>query len=313
MAFHVTPPARRRSIHARVLSASVASAALAAVLLPGIAAAQQHTVQEVLNEDIVVNGKRQRTALMEERDAVGVVDIVITGDVAIHSQTAVTDLAKQLPGISVSRDQGRNQSATGEAQYVTIRGFDTGYNAYMLDGVRLPQTAGSNRAISLNLFSPFAIGGIVADKTPGANRDADSIAGIIDLRTPTAFDFSTNFTRARVVGQAADLTLDQKQEGYGGVVGVDVARRFGGARQFGVYLAGYYEERANAAESNAVQNDCKTTRANVGTARANPDALSADGVQWNFYNNRIRRYGATASFDMRTDALDAYARVNYAT
>ncbi len=277
------------------------------------AAAEQQTASESLTSDIVVNGRRQRTALNEERDAVGVIDIVTTGDVAINSQTGVADLAKALPGISVSRDQGRNQSATGEAQYVSIRGFDTGYNAYTLDGLRLPQVAGSSRAISLNLFSPFAIGGIAADKTPGAAKDSDSIAGIIDLRTPTAFDFSADFTRARVLGQVADLAVDRKQKGFGGAVGIDVARRFGSDRQFGVYVAGYYEERANAAESTAVQNDYRTTNFNVGTARANGDALSADGVQWNFYNNEIKRYGATGALDFRSDPVELFARVNYAT
>ncbi|KQM63280.1 hypothetical protein ASE75_12450 [Sphingomonas sp. Leaf17] len=271
------------------------------------------TASESLTEDIVVNGRRQRTALNEERDAIATIDIVTTGDVAINSQTGVADLAKALPGISVSRDQGRNQSATGEAQFVSIRGFDTSYNAYTLDGLRLPQVAGSSRAISLNLFSPFAIGGIAADKTPGAAKDSDSIAGIVDLRTPTAFDFSADFTRGRVLGQLAGLALDRDQKAFGGAIGIDMARRFGSDRQFGVYVGAYYEERANAAESTAVQNDYRTTNFNVGTARANGNALSADGVQWNFYNNEIKRYGVTGSLDFRSDPVEVFARVNYAT
>ncbi|MEH3041578.1 MAG: TonB-dependent receptor [Sphingomonas paucimobilis] len=318
-----TLPARRRRAHALVLSSGVAALTLGA-LLPAAALAQdatalpaaeepQQTASESLTDDIVVNGRRQRTALTEEQQAIATIDIVTTGDVAIHSQTSIADLAKMLPGVSVSRDQGRNQSATGEAQFVTIRGFDTSYNAYTLDGLRLPQTSGNNRAISLNLFSPFAIGGIVTDKTPGAAKDADSIAGIVDLRTPTAFDFAQSFTRARVLGQVAGLALDREQEAFGGAIGLDAARRFGSDGQFGIYVAGYLEERGNAAESTAVQNDYKPTRANSGNARANPNALTADGVQWNFYNNKIKRYGATGAFDFRSDAIDLFARVNYAT
>lgn len=319
-----TLPARRRRAHALVLSSGIAALTLGA-LLPAMAHAQdapaapvatddvQQTASESLTDDIVVNGRRQRTALNEEQQAIATIDIVTTGDVAVHSQTSIADLAKMLPGVSVSRDQGRNQSATGEAQFVTIRGFDTSYNAYTLDGLRLPQTSGNNRAISLNLFSPFAIGGIVTDKTPGAAKDADSIAGIVDLRTPTAFDFNQSFTRARVLGQVAGLALDREQEAFGGAIGLDAARRFGSDRQFGIYVAGYYEERGNAAESTAVQNDYKPTRANSGNSRANPNALTADGVQWNFYNNKIKRYGATGAFDFRSDPIDLFARVNYAT
>ncbi|KQM24496.1 MULTISPECIES: TonB-dependent receptor [unclassified Sphingomonas] len=318
-----TLPARRRRAHALVLSSGIAALTLGA-LLPAAALAQdasvapvaeepQQTASESLTDDIVVNGRRQRTALNEEQQAIATIDIVTTGDVAIHSQTSIADLAKMLPGVSVSRDQGRNQSATGEAQFVTIRGFDTSYNAYTLDGLRLPQTSGNNRAISLNLFSPFAIGGIVTDKTPGAAKDADSIAGIVDLRTPTAFDFNQSFTRARVLGQVAGLALDREQEAFGGAIGLDAARRFGSDHQFGVYVAAYLEERGNAAESTAVQNDYKPTRANSGNSRANPNALTADGVQWNFYNNKIKRYGATGAFDFRSEPIDLYARVNYAT
>lgn len=313
-----TLPARRRRTSALALSSAVTALAVV-TLLPVSARAQeapaadQQTASESLTDDIVVNGRRQRTALNEEQSAIATIDIVTTGDVAIHSQTSIADLAKMLPGVSVSRDQGRNQSATGEAQFVTIRGFDTSYNAYTLDGLRLPQTSGNNRAISLNLFSPFAIGAIVTDKTPGAAKDADSIAGIVDLRTPTAFDFAQSFTRARVLGQVAGLALDREQEAFGGAIGLDAARRFGSDHQFGVYVAAYLEERGNAAESTAVQNDYKPTRANSGNARANPNALTADGVQWNFYNNKIKRYGATGAFDFRGDALDLFARVNYAT
>ncbi|RZM20451.1 MAG: hypothetical protein EOP67_54155, partial [Sphingomonas sp.] len=194
------PVRRQRSLTLALLTHAARGAlAVATIGVSGTAAIAQttapetqavpaptETVSEALTGDIVVNGRRQQTALAEEHDAVGVIDIVTTGDVAIHSQTGIADLAKTLPGISVSRDQGRNQSATGEAQYVSIRGFDTSYNAYTLDGLRLPQVAGSSRAISLNLFSPFAVGAIAVDKTPGAAKDSDSIAGIVDLRTPTA-------------------------------------------------------------------------------------------------------------------------------
>jgi TonB-dependent receptor len=289
---------------------SVATPAIDATVEP------ERTASEALTDDIVVNGKRQRTALNEERDAIATIDIVTTGDVAINSQTSVADLAKTLPGISVSRDQGRNQSATGEAQFVSIRGFDASYNAYTLDGLRLPQVAGTSRAISLNLFSPFAIGGIAADKTPGAAKDSDSIAGIVDLRTPTAFDFSRSFTRARVLGQAAGLALDRKQKGLGGAAGLDAARRFGSDGQFGIYVAAYFEERGNAAESTAVQNDYRPTNRTTDTVRTaleKSGALSADGIQWNFYNNEIKRYGASGSFDFRSEPVDLFARVNYAT
>jgi TonB-dependent receptor len=270
-------------------------------------------MDDSLTSDIIVNGHIERTALEDERKAVGTVDILSTGDIAISSNTGIADIARSLPGISSSYDQGANQTAVGEAQFVTIRGFDTSFNAYTLDGLRLPQVAGSSRAISLNLFSPFAIGNISADKTPGADQDSDSIAGTINLHTPTAFDFSGNFMRVRSLGQIAKMASDNHQPSLGGAVGIDAARKFGSNDQFGLYVAAYYEKRSNAAESIAAQDSYVTTNQNaVGNTRDNYDALSARGLQWNFFNDKVERYGATGSFDYHGDKAQLYLRMNYA-
>lgn len=207
-----------------------------------------------LDQVKVIGAGNRVQPIDEEREAIGVIDIEATGDVALFSQTNIVDLAKRLPGISVSYDQSRNQTATGEAQYVTIRGFDTSYNAYTLDGLRLPQTQ-SSRAIPMNLFSPFAVAGIVADKTPGANKDSDSIAGTIDLRSPTAFEFGGPMTRLRSTGQLSQLARRRDQDAFGGAIGIDTAQLFGADRQFGVYAAAYYESRDSAAESIAIHSN----------------------------------------------------------
>lgn len=274
--------------------------------------ATDNQADDSLTSDIIVNGHIERTALEDERKAVGTVDILSTGDIAISSNTGIADIARSLPGISSSYDQGANQTAVGEAQFVTIRGFDTSFNAYTLDGLRLPQVAGSSRAISLNLFSPFAIGNISADKTPGADMDSDSIAGTINLHTPTAFDFSSNFTRVRSLGQVAKLASDNHQSSLGGAVGLDAARKFGSNDQFGLYVATYYEKRSNAAESVAAQDSYVTTQKDVGSTRDNGDALSARGLQWNFFNDKVERYGTTGSFDYHGDMAQLYLRMNYA-
>ena len=304
-------PTQRPLGRAMTLALLLSTTPLAAPAFAEEAAANQQPSTAV--NDIVVTGAVQRGLQAEEEAAIGVLDIEETGDISLRSQTNIADIAKRLPGLSTSVDQGRNGSATGEAQYVAIRGFQTGFNAYTLDGIRLPQTAGTGtRAISLNLFSPFAISGIVADKTPGAAQDADSIAGIIDLRTPTAFDFGAGFVRARALTQVAQRALQQDQDGWGGALGVDGAQRFGDANQFGIYAAAYYEQRNSVAESVATQDPWVSTFDNGLTARENEDALSGRGIQYNFFNAEIERYGASGSLDYRTDRLELFGRVNWA-
>lgn len=281
--------------------------------IPALAAQADATPpQDTLTSDIIVNGTIDRTALNEERKAVGTLDVLTTGDIALSSNTGIADIARSLPGISSSYDQAANQTAVGEAQFVTIRGFDTSFNAYTLDGLRLPQVAGDSRAISLNLFSPFAIGNISADKTPGADKDADSIAGAVDLHTPSAFDFSSNFMRVRALGQLAKMASDTKVPSLGGAVGLDLAHKFASDERFGLYLAGYYEKRSNAAESIATQDTYVTTYQNVGSTRDNYDALSARGLQWNYFTNKVERYGASGTLDFRGEGVKAWLRTNFA-
>lgn len=294
------------SLHGQALAAE------AAVVDTSADSAADTAAADTLTSDIIVNGHIDRTALDMERNAIGTVDILTTGDIATSSNTGIADIARALPGISTSYDQGANQTAVGEAQFVTVRGFDTSFNAYTLDGLRLPQVAGDSRAISLNLFSPFAIGNISADKTPGADKDSDSIAGAIDLHTPTAFDFTSNFSRVRALGQLAAMAADSHQPSLGGAIGIDTARKFGAGDQFGIYLAGYYEKRSNAAQSIAAQSGYVTTNRNVGSTRDNYDALSAQGLQWNAFTNKVERYGATGSVDYHGEGLKTYLRMNYA-
>ncbi|WP_426025725.1 TonB-dependent receptor [Brevundimonas sp. TSRC1-1] len=301
----------RRALLCAATSLIALSAGSALAQSSSTASTQDKSEGTTLQDIVVTGARRAQTVLEQERAAVGVVDSVAVGDISLNPQTNIADLAKRLPGVSVSQDQGRNQSATGEAQYVAIRGFDTSFNAYTLDGLRLPQTAGG-RSISLNLFSPFAIQAIGIDKTPNAALDADAIAGIVNLVTPSAFDFGDQMLRLRAVGQMAELAEDRGQDGLGGAIGLDMSRRFADGR-LGVYAAAYYEQKSSAAESVAVQNDYKTSKGNVGSARDNENALSADGLQWNFFNSTVERYGATAALDYRTQPLDLFARVNYAT
>lgn len=264
-----------------------------------------------LDQVNVVGSRSMATPIDEERDAIGVVDIEATGDIALFPQTNIVDLAKRLPGISVSTSVDRNEMATGEGEYVTIRGFDTSYNSYTLDGLRLPQTE-SSRAIPMNLFSPFAVASIVADKTPGADKDSDSIAGNIDLRSPTAFDFDGPMTRIRATGQLSELAKKRDQDALGGAIGIDTAKLFGAENKFGVYAAAYYEERNSVAEGVAIQDNWYSTYDNGLNARQNEDALSPKGYEWKFYRSKIERYGASTSLDYHSDSFKLFGRFNYA-
>ena len=82
------------------------SCSLAALCAGGSAWAQSETATgpATLQEIVVTGARRAQTVLVEERQATGVVDAVAVGDVSLNPQTTIADLAKRLPGVSVSQD-----------------------------------------------------------------------------------------------------------------------------------------------------------------------------------------------------------------
>ena len=94
------------------------------------------------------------------------------------------DGLSHLPGLSSYSDMHLGQAATGESEYVTIRGLDSSYNSYTLNGFALPETDSSTRAISLNMLAPFGIQSVKVSKTPSPDMPGDSIGGAKIGRAP---------------------------------------------------------------------------------------------------------------------------------
>lgn len=264
------------------------------------------------DNSIVVTGKRLRAdALQAQQNSRSVANIVSGEELRAQPQTNLADLLTRLPGISASVDQSRNQAATGESQYVTIRGLDSSYNAYAINGVRMAQTDRASRSVSMNLLSPFGLAMVAVDKAPGANADGDAIAGSIDFRTQSAFDFDRPLTRIFVQGEANGRAIARDQKALGGMAQAEIARKTPDGR-FGIYVNGYYGDKNTAGESTAMQRDPEILNRNIpGTIRANPDNIYARGVQWNFYRSQIKRYGGNVTLDYRGGGTDLYLRGTY--
>ncbi|MBC7032768.1 TonB-dependent receptor plug domain-containing protein, partial [Salmonella enterica subsp. enterica serovar Enteritidis] len=85
------------------------------------------------DDDIVVNGRRHaiQDTQNEQIRSSSLVSIISGEELRAQPQQNLADLLTRMPGINASVDQSRNAAATGEAQYLSIRGLDTAYNAYM--------------------------------------------------------------------------------------------------------------------------------------------------------------------------------------
>ncbi|MBB5711809.1 TonB-dependent receptor [Sphingomonas xinjiangensis] len=262
-------------------------------------------------DEIVIHGRRDtvRNAQDEQVKSQSFATIVSGEELRAQPQQNLADLLTRLPGVNSSVDQSRNAAGTGEAQYLSIRGLDTSYNAYLLDGVRLAQTDARTRAISMNLLSPFALASVRVDKAPTANFDGDAIAGLIDLRTATAFDLPEHHFQVRAQGQAAGRAMARDQDGLGGSVQLEAAHRFG---DFGVFASAYYGVKHVLGESTAMQHDWEKYNNNIpGMIRNNLDNLTPRGVQWQAFRNRIERLGGTLNLDWDGENISLYLRSTY--
>ena len=299
---------------------AIATAATAQAAVDAAGGAADTAAAAVLDADvdadadpsIVVTGKRLRQdALRAQQDSLSVANVVSGDELRAQPQTNLADLLTRLPGISASVDQSRSQAATGESQYVTIRGLDSAYNAYAINGIRMAQTDRASRSVSMNLLSPFGLAMVAVDKAPGADADGDAIAGSIDFRTQSAFDFDRALTRIFVQGEANGRAIARDQKALGGMGQAEIARTTADGR-FGFYANGYYGDKNTAGESIAMQRDPEILNRNIpGTIRANPDNIYARGVQWNFYRSRMKRFGSNVTLDYRGEGTDLYLRGTY--
>jgi TonB-dependent receptor len=317
------------------LRLSASTLALAATIASGAAPARADDADEAASasslDEVVVTAKHALTkegALVEKHDSVAVTSVMSAEEIAERPGADIVDVLAHLPGISTFSDMGLGQAATGQAEYITIRGIDSSYNAYTLNGVRVPQADPDSRALSLKLVPPYGIEAVTVTKTPTPDQPGDSIGGVIDIRTPDAFDFSPTMLKLTVDGNLSGLASSMGAASAGAGVQVEMSHRFGPAENFGVYLAGYYGTSNSVGEAVEALGYVPTIRAqepasvlaggviNQGTTQPNltgaTGGLSATGLRWDFYNDYITRYGANLSLDYRGDNQKLYFKFSFA-
>ncbi|NLA23043.1 MAG: TonB-dependent receptor plug domain-containing protein, partial [Candidatus Marinimicrobia bacterium] len=85
----------------------------------------------------------------------------------------------RLPGVSVLR-------SGGEANKVVLRGLSDKYSAITIDGVRIASTDVDARGVDLSVISQGSLAGIELHKALTSDKDADAIAGAVNLVTKKA-------------------------------------------------------------------------------------------------------------------------------
>lgn len=140
----------------------------------------------------------------------------------------------RLPGVSLIR-------SGGEANKVLLRGLADRFSSVTIDGVRVPPTDADSRGVDLSMISQGSLAGVELYKALTPDKDADAIAGSINMVTKKAP--SERFIRTDLKGDYNSLMKSYNQ--------YDFALRYG-ERFFddllGVQVVGNLEKKIRSNE-----------------------------------------------------------------
>ncbi|MCH7342527.1 TonB-dependent receptor [Pelomonas sp. CA6] len=134
-------------------------------------------------ERVVVTGQAAslRSALDKQQAAQGVVNVVHADGIAQLPDNNAAEALARLPGVSVERDQG-------EGRFIRVRGLGPDYNSVNINGALTPASESDRRAPGLDLVPAGLIRALEVEKTLRPEQDANSLGGLVTVRTLSAFD-----------------------------------------------------------------------------------------------------------------------------
>ncbi len=238
-----------------------------------------------LDNILVVGSKAaQAGAINQQRAADSILSVVDSDGLGYFPDTTVADSLQRVPGLSIVTDQG-------EGRYVSIRGINTDLIAASINGVRTPSPE-DRRGVLLDGVPSDLLDGIEVQKSLTPDVDADSLGGIINLKTISAFDRDGQFVRAKVEGQWNELTEEISPKAtltYSNVFN-DV---------FGVALSLNYQDLRIEAHNNEAGD----------FGIENGISYLNDDYEHRFYDLTRERFGLVANFDWRVNEdTDLYLR-----
>lgn len=141
----------------------------------------QLTLDVLVGEEVIVTGQMmgQISAINQQLTSNTIINVVSEEKIQELPDQNAAETIGRLPGVSVTR-------SGGEANKVILRGLSDKYVSVTIDGVRIPSTDALGRGIDLSTISQNSLAGIELYKALTADKDADAIAGSINLVTKKA-------------------------------------------------------------------------------------------------------------------------------
>jgi TonB-dependent receptor len=155
-------------------------------------------------EEVVVTGqvRGQQAAINQQLTANTMVSVVSTEKIKELPDANAAEAIGRLPGVALQR-------SGGEATQIVLRGMSGGFSSITIDGVRIPATDANTRGVDLSMMSQGSLAGIELYKALTPDKDADAIAGTVNLVTKSAPAERSIQVNAKGAYEKLDKTTNQ--------------------------------------------------------------------------------------------------------
>ncbi|WP_018149274.1 TonB-dependent receptor [Henriciella marina] len=234
---------------------------------------------------VVGSAAAQAGAINQQRASNAIINVIDSDGLGNFPDTTVADSLARVPGLSIESDQG-------EGRYVSIRGINTDLIAASINGVRTPSPE-DRRGVLLDGVPSDLLDGIEVQKSLTPDVDADSLGGVINLTTISAFDRDGRFVRAKLEGAYNEISQELSPKAtltYSDVFG----------DRLGVAVSLNYQDLRIETHNN---------EADEWSQLSNGDYYLSDGYEHRWYGLNRERMGIVANFDWRlNETTDLYLR-----
>jgi len=233
----------------------------------------------IQGEEVVVTGQArgQQAAINQQLTASTMVNVVSTEKIKELPDANAAEAIGRLPGVALQR-------SGGEATQIVLRGMSAGFSTVTVDGVRVPATEADTRSVDLSMMSQGSLAGIELYKALTPDKDADAIAGSVNLVTPNAPAERSIQVNAKGAYEKLNKTLNQ----------YDFSAKYG-ERFFddvlGVQISGNLEQRDRSAESTDLTYDFSPS---------NYTDYTLKNLSLQYVDETRKREGGSVIFDINT-------------
>ena len=180
------------------------------------------TVIQGLEVVVTAQMRSQVAAMNQQITSNTIISVVSEQKIKELPDANAAEAIGRLPGVSILR-------SGGEANKVILRGLSDKFTTVTIDGIKIAATDADSRGVDLSTISQGSLSGIELFKALTPDKDADAIAGTVNLVTKKApakrmmqADIKGDYNQLMKSARQYDASFRYGERFFDGVLGVQV-------------------------------------------------------------------------------------------